>query len=878
MTITSRTRAYLRALALCACSAGAVAQPQPGVAVSAAQGANTLRNAVAVVGGNDFFCALTSTGAVLCWGNNDAGQLGIGTRVSSSVPVTVTGLGAGVSTIVAGELSACAVTTTGALKCWGANGSGQLGDGSVENKLTPIGVDGLGSGVQSATMGAQHSCALVTGGAVKCWGFNGSGQIGNNSNVPSSLPLNVTGLGGGVLSIDAGSYHTCARFAGTTPQCWGTNNFGQLGDGGTNNSLVPKAMTVVTGAVDKIEAGQNTTCVLAGGALRCWGDNSFGKLGNGTTTNSLTPVTPTGTAANVRDVISGYLHTCALRTDGAAACWGYNIFGSLGSLRSNASLEPVLVTAARGLVDIAISINTSCAVSEIGAVTCWGHNDSGQLGNGTSAASSVPTFVQRGGMPATTVEAGPSNTCAILGGTAKCWGSNNNLALGDGSTFPRRAPTTVTAMNKAVAVSPGFGHSCGLDVEGAVQCWGINDRGQLGTPAFITATLTGVAPVGLGIGVEKVSSSLYHTCALRAGSVYCWGASEQGQTSTPGSVLNTPKVVALSGAAKDIDLGFHHSCALMSSGAVYCWGQNSNLQLGSGSSVTSALPLLVNSLPAARQVSAGGYHTCALDANGGVWCWGWNGYGQLGNNTLVNNPTPVNAQGLTAGVQAITTGDGHSCALTSGGGVKCWGRNDLGQLGTNSLALSSTVPVDVQGLSSGVVAISSADEHTCARMTDGALRCWGDGFLGQLGDGNAWSIDGVNASGFIAGRALMPLVSNGARQESEPNNNSAEANPIGRDTPLRVSVNDTYDVFVFDSASAGAISVDLTGVPADVASRMQIQLYYQTTSTASRVADDPLAPFSITYSGPAGRYYIVVFVDGVAFNPAQTFELVARYP
>jgi alpha-tubulin suppressor-like RCC1 family protein len=883
---TSPARAATRACVMIALVAMTLTQPPHSANARQVQvpTATTLRSVVSIVSGAGSFCALTNTGAVLCWGGNNSGQLGNGTKLQSNVPVTVTGLSSGVTTIAAGDTSVCAIVAGptgsdgGALKCWGDNTSGQLGDGSLETRLTPVTVNGLNSGVQSVAVGAYHACALTTGGAVKCWGFNGSGQIGNNTMIPSSLPLDVSGLGGGVLAIDAGTYHTCARFAASPPQCWGSNNSGQLGDGGTTNSLTPKPMTVITTAVDKISAGQDTTCVIVGGALKCWGNNDFGKLGNGTTTNTATPVTPAGFDSNVIDVDSSYLHTCAVRSTGSAACWGYNVFGSLGAELPAISSDPVPVKNARGLIDIAVSIYTTCAVSGTGAVQCWGRNYDGQLGVGTSAQSGVPTAVQRNGLAATTIEAGLSNTCAVLGGIAKCWGSNNNLALGDGSDRPRRTPSTVTAMTDAVAVSPGFGHACGRSSTGNVLCWGINDYGQLGTSAFMTATFTGVAPVGLGGGVEKVATANYHTCALRAGIVYCWGASERGQAGVNQSALNVPTAVAgLGGPAKDIDVSFFHTCALLTSGAVNCWGLNQQTQLGVTSPFSTATPVTVNNLPPAKQIATGGYHTCALDMNGGVWCWGWNAFGQLGNNTLVDGPMPVNVQGLTAGIQAITAGDSHSCALTNGGGVKCWGLNSIGQLGAASTAFSSTIPVDVQGLSSGVVAISSADEHTCARLSDGGLRCWGDGLLGQLGDGNAWTVNGVTPAGFIAGRVQIPLLSKGDRQESEPNNNSTQANTLVRNVPLRAAINDAYDVFVIDTTSAGDLTIALSGVPADVLPRMQLQLYYQTVTVDARVAEDTTAPFEVTRTnGPAGRYYAVVFVAGSAFNPAQSYEVVAR--
>ncbi|MFZ1754695.1 MAG: hypothetical protein WBO46_18765 [Caldilineaceae bacterium] len=183
-----------------------------------------------------------------------------------------------------------------------------------------------------------------------------------------------------------------------------------------------------------------------------------------------------------------------------------------------------------------------------------------------------------------------------------------------------------------------------------------------------------------------------------------------------------------------ISSGDEHTCALTDVGLVECWGRNDSGQLGNGTTSHSALPVTVLGLTAAVSVSAGDAHTCAVTSAGGVKCWGSNFYGQLGNGTTTDSPTPVDVSGLDSGVVAVIAGGSHSCALTSSGGVKCWGSNDFAQLGDGTGTNRST-PVDVSGLSSGVAAISGSNDHTCALLTNSGIKCWGSNTRGQLGDG-----------------------------------------------------------------------------------------------------------------------------------------------
>jgi len=194
-------------------------------------------------------------------------------------------------------------------------------------------------------------------------------------------------------------------------------------------------------------------------------------------------------------------------------------------------------------------------------------------------------------------------------------------------------------------------------------------------------------------------------------------------------------VSGLASGVSAITAGGYHTCALTSGSGVKCWGFNFYGQLGDGTTIERHTPVDVSGLASGvSAITAGSYHTCALTAGGGVKCWGWNDYGQLGDGTTTIRLTKVNVSGLTSGVSAITARWGHTCALTSAGGAKCWGWNNQGQLGDGTTDNRHT-PVNVSGLASGISEIAAGKIHTCARTAGGGVKCWGGNLSGQLGDG-----------------------------------------------------------------------------------------------------------------------------------------------
>ena len=264
---------------------------------------------------------------------------------------------------------------------------------------------------------------------------------------------------------------------------------------------------------------------------------------------------------------------------------------------------------------------------------------------------------------------------------------------------------------RASAVAAGYGHSCALTDSGGVKCWGKNNYGQLGDGTAYRR-LKPVDVVGLTSGIAAISAGYEHTCALTdSGGVKCWGRNNYGQLGdgTTYRRLKPVDVVGLTSGVAAISAGYDHTCAVTDSGGAKCWGYNGSWASSGMARPSSRLkPVDVVGLTSGTAgISAGFYHTCAVTDTGGAKCWGNNYYGQLGDGTRHGRMKPVDVVGLTSGVAAISAGRlYHTCALTTAGGVKCWGYNGFGQIGNGTIEDSSS-PVDVVGLSSGVAAISA---------------------------------------------------------------------------------------------------------------------------------------------------------------------------
>ncbi|MEI8159247.1 MAG: hypothetical protein WCH60_20490, partial [Burkholderiales bacterium] len=366
-----------------------------------------------------------------------------------------------------------------------------------------------GAATPMVSAGGAHTCALLASGAVQCWGYNGFGQLGNGTTVNSMSPVTVSGITN-AIAISAGAHHACAVLGSGAVQCWGFNNNGNsndssgaLGNGTTNNSTTPVAVSGISTAVS-VSAGDAFTCaVLSSGAVQCWGRNFYGQLGNGTRVGTTAPVSAIG-INNATSVSAGNVHTCAVLRSGEVQCWGSNNSGALGAdwgsgvTQLLSSTSPLLVSGISNAKTISVGQSHTCVVLGDASVRCWGENINGQLGSVTSTYYSFSPVAVGGISNAVAVSTGVNRSCALLtAGGVVCWGDYD---YGTGSMVNmvnNSAPVAIGGINSATALSVGYSHTCAVLSSGAVQCWGTEPgaTGELGngadTPPMVPRTVVG---------------------------------------------------------------------------------------------------------------------------------------------------------------------------------------------------------------------------------------------------------------------------------------------------------------------------------------------------------------------------------------------------
>lgn len=400
-----------------------------------------------------------ATGRLKCWGNNALGQLGLGDKLhrgdaalqmGNALPAVDLGTGAIAVDVVGGLIHTCALLSTGKVKCWGENSTGQLGLGDkVPRGLGPgqmgdaLPFVDLGTGARAVRLAASdaHTCALMESGQLKCWGDGTFGQLGlgdalGRGDAPGTmgdaLPLVDLGPGRTVVHFSLGPTHTCAVLDTGELKCWGSAAFGALGLGdtlargsgpGQMGAALPRVDLLGVAALG-VAAGNDRTCVYGAGALiKCWGIGDEGGLGLGDelqrghtpgTVGANLPQVNIGAFTSVAGLFGGLQHVCALAPDRTARCWGNNLKGQLGlgdvvprgnlPGQMNINLPAVELGTGRSIVEMALGDGHSCARLDNGALKCWGDNANGQLGLGDNAPRGVGPGQMGDNLPAVVVE------------------------------------------------------------------------------------------------------------------------------------------------------------------------------------------------------------------------------------------------------------------------------------------------------------------------------------------------------------------------------------------------------------------------------------------------------------------------------------------
>ncbi len=717
-----------------------------------------------VVSGSNYTVSLKDDGTVWAWGDNLYGQLGDGTIINRSSPVQVSGL-SGVVSVSSSTNHTVALKSDGTVWAWGYNISGQLGDGSTTSSSTPVQVKGSGgtgglSGIIAVSAKGSHTAALKSDGTVWTWGNNASGQLGNGNTTSSSTPVQVSGLSG-VVGIATGDNHTLALKSDGTVWAWGLNSSGQLGDGTIAQRITPVQISGVSG-VSAIAGGSSHSLALkSDGTVWAWGLNNSGQLGDGGTGTQTSPVQVVGSGGTgvLTDIVfieSQALHSVALKSDGTVWVWGNNANGQLGDGTTTNSSFPVQVSGFSGAFLVGAGSGHTVALKPDGTVWGWGGNGNGQLGDGTTTGSSAPVQA---------VGAGGTGTLSLytvipsLSSVEPHFGTIGDTITLTGTNFVSPASNNIVKFTISGGTANGY-------VTGATST-------SL-TVVVPPGTITGNVTVSVGAKTSApvtftfqrrpmVAAGKKHSLSLKTdGTVWSWGNNGNGQLGD-GTVLARTAPVQVSGLSGVVSVvsGDLHSVALKGDGTVWAWGSNSSGQLGDGTVLARIAPVQVSGLNGVIALAGGSNHTVALKSDGTVWAWGLNGSGQLGDGTTLQRKTPVQVSGLHH-VVAIAAGGDSTFALKNDGTVWSWGFNAFGQLGDCTTTDRSS-PVQVNGLS-GALSVTAGNSHALALKSDGTVWGWGFNSNGQLGDGTTTNrtspvqVNGLSGAFFVTAGDSHTLV------------------------------------------------------------------------------------------------------------------------
>ncbi len=682
-----------------------------------------------VASGGLHTCAIQTDGSLWCWGENFIGEVGLGTDAPVQV-LAPTRIGdAAWATVTGGVAHTCGIRDDGTLWCWGYNGSGAVGDGTGTNRgdPTPVGSDHW----LTVAAGDYHVCAIRDDRSLWCWGQNLGAQLGDGTLGERAAPVLID-AGHAWAAVAAGSVHTCAITKDGQLWCWGSDASGAIGAGNTI-SMVPKRIEAAS-VWSSIAAGNRFTCGTTEGSVRCWGANDVGQLGDGTRLAHADAAPITSPRTDWTSVITHSTTVCAIAGDGALECWGENRQGEIGSDTAapvQTMPHPIDLPTSTWK-SVALGALHSCAIDDASHLWCTGAAGSGQLGDGTGGSQLVPARVDGAW---TTVGAGAVSTCGLRDGKLWCWGDNAAGELGEGTTISRQVPTQTMMDKPSPLLTVGPAQACDIDTDGSVYCWGDNRKHQLAAASDFVVAPARVALVVVNRGV----STHDHTCVIGYDTyAYCVGRNDQGQLGRGvASPVETVLLPVPSGPATyyrwtTIRTGDAHTCGILDSGVVYCWGRNAEGQIGDTTVQTAIVPTPVRPVVTPTKLDVGGAHTCAIEA-GTLRCWGANTSGQLGDGTLTNRSTPTLIGAATW--KAISTGSAHTCGIQADDSLWCWGPNTRGELGTGSFSARST-PTRV-GTASWL-AVSAGRSFTCGIQVDSSLWCWGDRLYGQLGDNRSW--------------------------------------------------------------------------------------------------------------------------------------------
>jgi alpha-tubulin suppressor-like RCC1 family protein len=667
--------------------------------------------------------------------------------INISSPVqTVTG-GTNWSIVGSGNFHTASTKTDGTLWLWGTNSYGSLGNNSILSLDSPVQTISFGTNWSYVEGGGNYCAAIKTDGTLWTWGQNTSGQLGDNTTIHRSSPVQTIAGGNNWSSVSCGTQHTAAIKNDGTLWMWGQNSFGELGD----NTITIKSSPVQTVAFgtnwNSVSCGNGfTAAIKKDGTLWMWGSNGQGRIGDNTTTNRSSPIQTIAFGTNWSSVSCVGQFVGAIKTDGTLWCWGYNIYGQLGDNTSVSRSSPVqTITGGTNWSKISCGGNHIAAIKTDGTLWCWGYNY-GALGDNTVVNKSSPIQTVAGGVNWSTVSCGYFYTAATkTDGTLWLWGAGSSGQLGIDKYY-KYSPSMVDSQTNWLTTnsSKHTGFKAAIKTDGTLWLWGTGGNGQLGNNTVVSV-ISPVQTISDGTNWRSFSTGGTFCAAIKTdGTLWTWGNNNNGYLGDgTGTSRSSPvQTVTYGNIWNYVDCGQQHTAAIKTDGTLWMWGRNQFGNLGDNTALSKSSPIQTvafgnNWQTVSCNLLNTNAFTAAIKTDGTLWMWGRNLSGQLGDNTVVNKSSPI--QTITGGTNwsSVACGNNHVAAIKKDGTLWAWGINSSGQLGDNTLIQKSS-PVQTVAGGTDWISVFCGANHTLATKKNGTIWGWGINTGGQL-DGSGIS-------------------------------------------------------------------------------------------------------------------------------------------
>jgi alpha-tubulin suppressor-like RCC1 family protein len=722
--------------------------------------------------------AIKTDGTLWMWGSNSSGAIGNNNTISQSSPVQTIAGGTNWKFIAASGTNSAAIKTDGTLWTWGANTFGTMGDNSTINRSSPVQTVASGTNWKYVTANNSITACIKTDGTLWLWGYNAIGVLGDNSTINRSSPVQTVAGGTNWKQVSMGYRQMAAVKTDGTLWMWGSNSSGNLGDNTTIDRSSPVQTIAggtnwkqVSAGLDSTgSAGLSTAAIKTNGTLWTWGRNTSAQLGDNTTINRSSPV---------QTIASGFNW---ISVSAAAVAMAALIDFSTDYLYIP-SLSPATQTVS-GSVGTAIASTTAYTATYFSGNISYSISPALPTGllinSSTGVISGTPTAV---GNPisytVTAVGSLAGNATAIItigvGASLWSWGRGTNANgggfLGDNTTISKSSPVqTSSGTSTWSQLSYSDSMSGAIKNAGTLWMWGGNSYGQLGDNTTINRSSPVQTVAGTSIWKNLASSYLFTAGIKTDGTLWTWGYNGWGNLGNNSTTNTSSPIQTIAGGTNWSQLPDHCAlttftmAAIKTDGTLWTWGQNSTGALGNNTTISRSSPVqTIASGTNWRQVSVGYKSIAAIKTDNTLWLWGDNSVGNLGDNSAIARSSPV--QTISAGTNWSQVSAGYQFvgAIKTDGTLWMWGKNNFGQLGNNGYFSTGGISSPIQTISGGTnwMQVSAGSFVTSSIKTDGTLWSWGLNSYGASGNNSTSPFRQVSPVQTISGGSNWKQVSAG---------------------------------------------------------------------------------------------------------------------